>query len=386
MDFRLSEVSEHFRAEVRSFLDLAMTEELEERLYREGVSDDDDFTQELLRRGWLFPEMPDTWGGEGRDALEVLTLHEELQRAEAPVYSVATNAMVIKVILAVGSSELQERLLRDALNGRIKFVLGFSEPETGSDVAAVATKAQRDGDQWVISGQKMFTTNAQIGDYVFLLARTDGTVAKHRGLTMFLVPLDSPGIEIQGVTTLSGERTNITFYNDVHVTDLWRIGDIDAGWQTLTVALQHEHSSTFGPHIARLLELVEKWARETTDDTGRRKIDDPSVRARLARAATSLEISTLLHRRAWWMEEVGDIPEAEGPMSKLFSSEALVRSTQDLWQMMGPDALRSYLEPTAPLRGKIEHLMRFSLGTTIYAGTSEIQRNIIAQRGLKLPR
>jgi 3-oxocholest-4-en-26-oyl-CoA dehydrogenase alpha subunit len=386
MDFRLSDVSESFRAEVRSFLDLAMTEELEELLYRSGVSDDDDFTQELLRRGWLFPEMPDSWGGESRDALEVLALHEELQRAEAPVYSVATNAMVIKVILAVGSAELQERLLPDALNGRIKFVLGLTEPETGSDVAAVATKAWRDGDHWVISGQKMFTTNAQIGDYVFLLARTDATVAKHRGLTMFLVPLDSSGIEVQGVMTLSGERTNITFYNDVRITDLWRIGEVDGGWQTLTVALQHEHTSTFGPHIARLIEIVEEWARETTDETGRPRIDDPSVRARLARAATSLEISTLLHRRAWWMEEVGETPEAEGPMSKLFSSEALVRAAEDLWQMMGPDSLRSYLDPTAPVRGKVEHLMRFSLGTTIYAGTSEIQRNIIAQRGLKLPR
>jgi 3-oxocholest-4-en-26-oyl-CoA dehydrogenase alpha subunit len=386
MDFRLSDVSESFRADVREFLKLAMSEELEERLYRAGVSDDDDFTQELHQRGWLYPEMPDAWGGQSRDPLEVLALHEELQRAEAPVYSVATNAMVIKVILAVGSAELQERLLPDALAGRIKFVLGFSEPEAGSDVAAVATKARRDGEDWVISGQKMFTTNAQIGNYVFLLARTDTEVAKHRGLTMFLVPLDSPGIEVQGVMTLSGERTNITFYNDVRVTDLWRIGAVGEGWQTLTVALQHEHSSTFGPHIARLLEIVEAWAKEAHDDSGGRKIDDPTVRARLARAATNLEVSTLLHRRAWWMEESGATPEAEGPMSKLFSSEALVRATQDLMQMIGPDGLRSYLEPTAPMHGKVEHLMRFSLGTTIYAGTSEIQRNIIAQRGLKLPR
>jgi alkylation response protein AidB-like acyl-CoA dehydrogenase len=386
VDFRLSESSEELRGEVRAFLDEVITSDLQERLYHSGVSVDDEFVARLLERGWLAPDWPEAWGGQNRSPVEMLALHEELQRVDAPIYDIATNAMIAKVVQRVGSPEVQQRILPGVLSGGLRLVLGFSEPEAGSDVAAVRTRAVQDGDEWVITGQKMFTTNAQLADYVFLLARTNPDVAKHRGLTMFLVPTDSSGVEIQAVYTLSGERTNITFYNDVRVRDELRIGDIDNGWQTLTLALQEEHSAGFGGHLARLLQLAESWAAETTNGSGQRRIEDPAIRIRLARVATELEVSTLLARRAVWMGETGMTPVAEGPMAKLFSTEALVRATEDLWLMLGPDGLRSYFEPGAPQNGQIEHLMRFSLGTRIYAGTSEVQRNIIAQRGLGLPR
>jgi alkylation response protein AidB-like acyl-CoA dehydrogenase len=232
----------------------------------------------------------------------------------------------------------------------------------------------------------MFTTNAHIGDYVFLLARTNTEVPQHKGLTTFLVPLKHPGVEVQAVYTLSGERTNITYYSDVRIPDAWRIGEVDGGWRVMMVSLQDEHSTGFGARILRLLEEAEAWAHEATDADGTPRIEDPDVRRRLGRAATELEVSRLLHRRSAWMAEEGIVPEAEGPMSKLFSSEALERVAQDLTEVIGPDALRSYFDPTAPQGGRIEHMLRFSLGTTIYAGTSEVQRNIIAQRGLGLPR
>ena len=386
MDFRLGVSSEARRAEVRAFLDEHMSLDLEEHVYRTGVSHDEAFTRALVDGGWIAPSWPVEVGGQGLDPEEMVAVAEELRLADAPMYGIGTTLMVAAVILAAGTEEQKAEIVPKALAGEIVIVLGFSEPEAGSDVAAATTRAERDGDEWVVNGQKMFTTNAQIGDYVFLLTRTNTEVAKHKGLTMFLVPLDQPGVEIQAVFTLSGERTNIVFYNDVRVADEWRIGEVDGGWQTMTVALTNEHAAGFAAAIDRLLRAAESWAREATDDDGVPRIEDPEVREALGRTVIDLEVSRLLQRRVAWMAQTGQAVVAEGPMSKLFSSEALKARAQDMVEVVGPDALRSYFEPTAPSHGVIEHMLRFSLGTTIYAGTSEIHRNMIAQRGLGLPR
>jgi alkylation response protein AidB-like acyl-CoA dehydrogenase len=384
MDFRLAPEVETFRQEVRAFLDEHMTEELEERVYRTGVSHDAEFTAALSERGLLAAGLAD--GADAVDPFESHVHKYEFGRADAPHYADGTTYMVASLIMRLGTDEQRLEILPKARTGEIIIVLGFSEPESGSDVASAQTRAVRDGDEWVINGSKMFTTNAHIADYVFLLTRTNPEAPKHKGLTTFLVPMKQPGVEVQAVYTLSGERTNITFYNDVRVSDAWRIGEVDGGWRVMTASLQDEHGAGFGARIERLLDEVEAWARESTDADGQPRIEDPDVRERLARCATELEVSLLLERRGLWMAASGAIPEAEGPMSKLFSSEALERAAQDLCELVGPDALRSYFEPTAPRRGRIEHSLRFSLGTTIYGGTSEVQRNIIASRGLDLPR
>jgi len=386
MDFRMGDESDAFRQEVREFLAEQMTPELEEKLYRTGTNHDEAFTKAVADRGWLALRWPVEWGGQGRHPLEAIAYNEEIQRVDGPSYGMGTTMMIAKVVHELGTDEQKAEILRPALRGEIIICLGLSEPEAGSDVANAQTRAVRDGDEWVINGQKMFTTNAHIGDYVFLLARTNTDVAKHKGLTTFLVPLKHPGVEVQAVFTMSGERTNITYYSDVHIPDAWRIGDVDGGWRVMTVFLQDEHSTGFASHLARLIHHTEAWAASATDAEGRRRIDDPEVRARLARAATDLEVSRLLQRRSVWIAATGVVPEAEGPMAKLYSSEALERAAQDLTELVGADALRSYFDPTAPEGGRIEHTLRFSLGTTIYAGTSEVQRNIIAQRGLGLPR
>ena len=386
MDFHLGDAGEALRQEARAFLDKELNEELEERLYRSGVSHDDAFVAALVERDWLAPTFPEEFGGTERDPIELIALQEELQRAGAPTYASSTNAMVAAAIARLGSTYLKEEINPRLLRAELLVVLGFSEPEAGSDVASVQTRAVRDGESWVVTGQKMFTTNAHIADFAFLLARTNPEVPRHRGLTMFLVPLWSDGVEVQAVFTMSGERTNITYLNDVIVDDRYRVGDVDEGWQVLTTTLQDEHSVGYGLYLARLVELVEAWAKESKGLDGRPKIEDPDVRHRLMRAATELEVAILLQRRAVWMAKVGRVPEAEGPMAKLLSTEFLKRSAEDLNEMIGPDALRSYFEPSAPQKGRIEHLLRFSVGTTIYAGTSEVQRNIIAQRGLGLPR
>ena len=174
-------------------------------------------------------------------------LKEELMRADAPVYLSETTRMVVSIIREIGTPAMKDRILGGAMNGDITIALGFTEPECGSDVAAAATKAVRDGDEWVINGSKMFTTNGHIADYIFLLARTSPEKPKHQGLTMFLVPTECDGFEAQPVWTLSGERTNITFYADVRVGDEWRIGDIDAGWQVLGLSLAARTRLGVGP-------------------------------------------------------------------------------------------------------------------------------------------
>lgn len=386
MHFQLDPEVEAYRCEVRAHLQEVMTQEFEEKLHRSGVAHDDSFAKGLVDRGHFAPSWPAEFGGQNRGAWDEQVLNEELMRFDAPMYLSETTRMVASIIRQIGTPILKDRILAGAMKGDITIALGFTEPECGSDVAAAATRAVRDGDDWVINGSKMFTTNGHIADYVFLLARTSPDRPKHQGLTMFLVPCDSEGFEAQAVWTLSGERTNITFYSDVRIGDEWRIGDVDGGWGVLGLSLQDEHASGWGPHLARLLHHAEHWAATTPSGEGRTPIMDRDVRRRIARVAMETEVSMLLQRRCVWMSEHGQVPVAEGPMSKVFSTEALERASQDIVEMVGPDALRSHLEPTSPEHGRFEQTMRFSLGTTIYAGTSEVQRTIIATRGLGLPR
>jgi alkylation response protein AidB-like acyl-CoA dehydrogenase len=386
MHFQPDADAEAFRAGVRSHLREVMTPEFEERIYRSGVAHDDDFAKGLVQKGYFAPSWPVEFGGQNSSVWEDQALKEELMSADAPVYLSETTRMVAAIIREIGSPVMKNRILGPALNGDLTIALGFTEPECGSDVAAARTRAIRDGEQWVINGSKMFTTNGHIADYVFLLARTSPEKPKHKGLTMFLVPLDSQGFDAQAVWTLSGERTNVTFFTDVRIGDEWRVGDIDGGWQVLGLSLQDEHASGWGPHLARLLHHVERWANTPGSDSESPPITRNDVRRRITRVAMELEVSMLLQRRCVWMIEQGQTPVGEGPMSKLFSTEALARASQDVVELVGPDAMRSHFEPTAVEEGRFEHLMRFSLGTTIYAGTSEVQRTIIAQRGLGLPR
>jgi len=384
MDFEWRDETLAFREEVRRFLGEHLPPEVEDRLYEAGLTHDDDFARALGERHWIAADWPrEGYEVLGHEAMHVL--EEELATTEAPYYGVSTSMMVARVIQAVGSEWLRSEIVPKVVRGEVIIALGMSEPEAGSDVAAVQTRARRVEGGWVIDGQKMFTTNAHVADFVFLLARTDPGSERHRGLTTFLVPLDSDGFEAQAVFTVSGERTNITYYNDLFVDDRWRISEVDAGWQSLMLALQDEHSAPFCAHLGRGLAAAERWAAEPGPD-GVAPIESEEVRRRLTRVATDLEVAQLLEVRTSWMESVGEVPVAEGPMSKLFGTEAIVRGSEELAALLGPDALRRRLDPTAVGRGSVEHLLRFALGTTIYAGTSEIQRNIIAQRRCGLPR
>ena len=386
MDFRLGDKSEVLRKEAREFLREILTPEMLDECYRTGVMHNIEFTQAMRDKGWLAPGWPVEYGGQGRDPIEILALSEEMARAGAPTYGIGTTMMIAWVINVVGTDEQKQEILPKALAGDIVIALGFTEPENGSDAAAAATRAVQSGDGWTINGSKMFTTNAHIADYVFMLARTDPEAPKHRGLTTCLVPMKQDGVEVQPVFTLSGERTNITFYNDVFVSDQWRIGEVNAGWRVMNVAFEREHSAAFVGEQERLLDHVVAWARETPGEDGRPRIEETGVRERIGKAATEIEVSQLMQRRTAWMSAVGLPTHMKGSMSKLFSSERLERQAADFVELLGPDGVRARGDETAPANGEIEHALRHAKGTTIYAGTSEIQRNIIAQHELGLPR
>jgi len=226
----------------------------------------------------------------------------------------------------------------------------------------------------------MFTTLAHESAYVFLLTRTNTAVPKHRGLTMFLVPMDSPGIEVQAMRTLGGERTNVTFYNDVRVPDSARVGEVDGGWDVMAVALAFERQPAASGETRRLFERTLVWAR----DSGR--IDDPVARDRLARVAVDIEVGRLLGGRTASRAMQGELPVVEGSMAKLFGSEAFQRAASDLLDLIGAEGVLQHGERGAPVEGWVEHAYRHAVVTTIYAGVSEIQRSIIAERGLGLPR
>jgi alkylation response protein AidB-like acyl-CoA dehydrogenase len=384
MDFRLGERSDAFRAEVREFLDEALTDEVRDTIHRTGVHHNWDFHRAVVDKGWLAPGWPVEDGGQGRDPMEMIALSEEFQKAAAPTYGVGTTLMVANVVRHIGTEEQKRRFVAPALRGEIIMVLGFTEPECGSDVAAAQTRAVRDGDEWVINGSKMFTTNAQEADYAFMLTRTNPDVAKHKGLTTFIVPLRQEGVEIRPVYTLSGERTNLTFYNEVRVDDSMRIGEVDGGWDVMTLILTFERTGAQGGWSAALLEAMERWAMSA--DGAAVPADDPVVRSRLGRAAAEIEVARLLARRCAWMQAAGKLPGVEGSMAKLFASEAVTRQAGDMVDLLGPDGIRSQGDPTAPAGGAADYAFRFALGTTTYGGTSEIQRGVIAQRGLGLPR
>ena len=385
MDFRLEPETEAFRSEVRSFIAGQPIAAIIDRAHATGTMHDWGFHRALCEEGYLAAGWPVEFGGLGRSAIDQCVLMQELYGSGAPIDGLNIAAMVGATLLVCGTDEQKATILPRILAGEVMCCLGYSEPDAGSDVAAVATKATRDGDDWVIEGQKMFTTMAHEAHYVFLLARSNPDVPKHKGLTMFLVPVDTPGIEITAVETMGGERTNITFYSDVRVPDAARVGEVDAGWSVMHAALVYERNSANWGEPNRLVESMADWAREP-DGHGARPFDDPAVRGVLARASTELEAGRLLLFRAAWLSSLGEMPQVEGSMAKLVITEGFVRASSALLEVLGTAGLVPGGEPDSVLGGLVEHAFRHSVVTTIYGGSSEVQREIISGRGLGLPR
>jgi len=259
--------------------------------------------------------------------------------------------------------------------------LGYSEPSAGSDVFAAKTKATRDGDFWRIDGQKMFTSGANFTDYVLLLTRTDPDVPKHQGLTMFIVPLKAEGVDVKPVYTFQDERTNITYYDGVRIPDSYRLGEVNKGVKVMSASLELEHGGGFAPVQRHMVEAAEECSRQLQRG-GRALIEDRSCQVRLARATAHAMLSEVISLRALWAGVTKKPNLAYGPMAKLFSSEKFLKDSSDLLDLTAPLSLDSREGPA----GFLNQCYRHSQGTTIYGGTSEVHRSMIAERALQLPR
>ncbi len=383
LDFGYGEKAEAFAAEIHRFCDENLTPDLVEYFAESLDGFDPEFNRKLGKAKLLFPDWPVEYGGQGRGAYEQSALNVAFEARDVNRVVPGTTNMGARMVMLFGSDELkQETMLRFAA-GELTSCLGFTEPSCGSDVFAAKTRAVRDGGGWIVNGQKVFTTGAHVADYVLLLTRTDPNVPKHKGLTMFLVPMSLPGVAVQPLHTMQEERTNITFYADVRVPDSYRLGPVNGAVAVMAAAMKFEHSGE-GYHISqpRLVEAAVEWALETAGPDGRPRMDDDDVKARVARAAIHNEVADLLCRRAVWAG-VENLPgRAYGPMSKLFTSETYVKDSADLLELAAPDSL---LEGRDAL-GILEFKHRHSLGTTIYGGTSEVHRSVVAEQALGLPR
>ncbi|MCV7279567.1 acyl-CoA dehydrogenase family protein [Mycolicibacterium flavescens] len=376
MDFsrvQLSESDQAFQRELREFLARIVTDEVLERDRETGENFDEGVHLALGEAGYLAADFNSEADG-GFSVVRRRIWELEIGRAHTPWFHWPTTMMVARCLQQFASPQLLDEILPDVLAGRVRLCLGYTEPEGGSDVATCKTRAVRDGDDWVVNGAKMFTSNAHNAQFVFLITNTDPDAPKHQSLTMFLVPLDRPGVEIQPIRTVDGDRTNITYYSDVRVSDRYRVGEVNGGWTVLREALNAEHGTierdnlglqklaTMTEHLLLLGEAVDRAAAVARPEA--------SVRYRLGRAIAR-------------MEAAASSPEMFG---RVAIAQTMRDVTPDLMDLLGPAATLPVGTDGAADDGAAEYLFRLAGPTGIYGGTLEVFRNMIAQHVLGLGR
>lgn len=378
MDFShvaLSEEDQAFRDELRAFLARVVTDEVIERDRQTGENFDETVHLALGEAGYLAGDYLAEADG-GFSAVRRRIWELEIGRAHTPWFHWGTTAMVAHTVEKFASAELLSEVLPGVLDGSLRLCLGYTEPDGGSDVATCKTRAVReaDGSSWVVNGSKMFTSNAHNAQYVFLLTNTDPAAPKHKSLTMFLVPLDSAGVEIQPIRTVDGDRTNITYYSDVRVSDRYRIGEVNGGWTVLRGALELEHGTferetrglqklaTMTEHINLMAEAVDRVAAVAPDDA--------ASRYRLGRGIARLEAAM----------------SSPGMYGRVAIAQTMREVSPDLMDIVGSAGALPVGTPGAAGDGGAEYIFRLAGPTGIYGGTLEVFRNMIAQQALGLGR
>ncbi len=384
MDFSRVELSDEdnaFREEVRDFLKTQVTEEVRRRDRETGDNFDEGVHLAIGAAGYLALEWkPESEGGFTRVRRRIWDL--EKRRAHVPWVTWGTTSMVARSVAKFGSAELRDEVMPRVFSGEVRLCLGYTEPEGGSDVATCKTRAVRDGEGWVINGSKMFTTGAHNCQYVFLITNTAPEEPKHKSLTMFLVPLNSPGIEIQGIRTVDGDRTNIVYYSDVRVDDKYRLGDVNAGWTVLREPLNTEHgavaaeadglqdTSIMMHQAGSMATAVDNAAAAVTrpDPNGRKLVDDDSVAFRLGRSVSRLEAAL-------------SSPNIYG---RVAIAQTMRDISPDLMDLHGAASTLPLGTDGAADDGSAEYVYRFAPLVGIYGGTLEVFRNMIGQYTLGL--
>jgi alkylation response protein AidB-like acyl-CoA dehydrogenase len=388
-DLDLGEEANAFRQEVRAFLDenwpVAMRHEhfpgMDQAINR-------DFTHALAERGWLGVSWPRVWGGQERGAFEQLAFVEEMEYANAPTRAHGMAVSIVgPALMTHGSDAQRQRHLPAILRGDLCVCLGYSEPDAGSDLASLRTRARRDGDDWIIDGAKLYTTMADVADVCWLAARSEPDAGKHAGISVFLMPMSAQGITVRPLQTMNGGKTNAVFFDSVRIPGDSLVGAPGGGWAIITEALAFERIM-LGGKVARVRSEFDQLAdhlRETMHD-GRRLAEDPRVRDRLGGLAAELEAARMLALRCVSLVAEGKVPHHEASMTKVYTSELEERLADAALDLLGVSATLSAEAPDPVLGGLFEHLARFSVLDFFGGGTNDIQRSLIAVRGMGLPR
>jgi alkylation response protein AidB-like acyl-CoA dehydrogenase len=385
MNFDYTPEQERLRAEIRASLEKVMTPERIAAVKgnMEGGPAVKECVRALAAANLLGVGWPKEYGGRGFSAIEQHIFFEEAKRLSAPIPLVTLNT-VGPTLMQYGTEEQKREFLPAILAGTVEFAIGYSEPGAGSDLASLRTTAVRDGDDYVINGQKTFTSGAAYADYIWLAARTDPTVKKHKGLSIFIVPTSSPGFSWQPIRTMPGVTTFYTFYDDVRVPASAIVAGENEGWKLVTTQLNFERAAlgTLGA-LEPLFEKTLEWARSTALDGGR-VIDQPWVQSTLARVEAQVTAYKLLNLRVNTAMGKGLLGMGEASAVKVFGTELTQRVTRELLEVLGATGSRRGDE--APLRGALESAYRIAVINTFGGGANEIQRDIIAMAGLGMPR
>jgi alkylation response protein AidB-like acyl-CoA dehydrogenase len=394
MDFSYTPEQERFRSELRAWLEQKKAEGAfgghEHRSLDEVVRDGRRWQATLHEGGWCGIHWPKEYGGRSAGLLEQILFQEELARAGSPqLINLLALSMVGPVLIAYGTEEQKRRYLKPILTAEEIWCQGYSEPGAGSDLAALATRAELDGDAYVVSGQKVWTSYAQYADFCILLARTNQDVPKHKGITMFIMDMRVPGVDVRPLRQMNGDSEfNEVYLEDVRVPRENIVGKEGQGWDMAVALLMHERATlTFQRQLQSRVALADlvRFSKEW-DGLGEPPMQDPIQRQKLAQAWIDSEAMRLTALRHLTRQLRGGHPGPEGSMEKLFWSEMYQRMLISAVGMLGPYGNLARGDEHAPLDGRWPHLMLYSRGRTIAAGTSEIQRGIIAQRVLGMPK
>ncbi len=382
MDFEFTDGQKSFREEVRAFARAEVTPELFTEMERNGTEVHPGFHAKLASRGWIGMQWPTEYGGRGLDNLHMSIFYEELEYAFAPISRYRTSVVFVgQSVLAFGSEEQKRHFLPRIARGGLTGVWALTEPGAGSDAAAIRLRAQQDGGDWVLNGEKIFTSGARDADYAMVAARTDpGARTKYDGISLFLVPLASPGLTIRPIRTIGGWSVNQEFFDNVRVPAWLMLGEVHKGWQNITrYTLNFERAGIARSGILlRLGDELARLMRGSTSASGRQ------LAYQLAELRAEIVAARWLGYRVAWLYDQGKVPTAESSMIKVLTADLLSRMADLGTDILGWAGL--VRGPDAPLGGRIEFFLRSIWFHLLGGGTPDIQRNVIAQWGLGLPR
>jgi alkylation response protein AidB-like acyl-CoA dehydrogenase len=388
MDFRLSPEEEALRTEVCDWLtnELGTTHDSDPVPMPPGYMPDRAFELKMGENGWLAISWPEEYGGRGRPIGEQFIVEKEIALHGGNASDALTRCIIAPMILAAANDDQKRRYLPGMARGAITACLGYSEPGSGSDFASLQTKAERDGDDYIINGRKIWTSGAESSEYCWLAARTDSEGTKHGGISVFMVPMNSPGVEVRPITNLLEKQWfNEVLFEDVRVSAADRVGADGEGWRVLTSALGLERITVYRVYVHwRTLAGIVRWTKQQRN--GSKQWDDRGVRQSLGQLRTEYEIAELLLQRAISLHEQNADYRGQAAMVKLFNTEFAQRLYETSVAMMSLYGTLTEEDPHAPYDGAMSHNFLSAVQDTIGAGTSEVQREIIALRGLGLPR